>query len=227
MLPEPYYEDSSCTIYHGDCREMLDELWFGVDLVLTDPPYGISYDPQNAARRRGYRPYDPNCRAVDFAPVVGDGAAFDPALLLIAKNAVLWGANNYASRLPDSSCWFVWDKKAGKAAASDLGDCEMAWTRGLPYKTVRLFRHMWAGFQRDSEAGQRHLHPTQKPVALMEWCISFYPASHTVLDPYMGSGPVLRAAKNTGRRAIGIEIEERYCEIAAKRLAQEVLPLEA
>lgn len=82
---------------------------------------------------------------------------------------------------------------------------------------------MWAGFQRDSEVGARVLHPTQKPVALMSWCLSFFPDAKTVVDPYMGSGPVARACKDSGRQYVGIELEERYCEIAATRLAQEVL----
>jgi site-specific DNA-methyltransferase (adenine-specific) len=158
-------------------------------------------------------------------PVVGDTQPFDPAPLLRFPRVVLFGANHYADRLPPSPTWLVWDKRDG-VASDDNADCELAWTNlGGP---ARLYRHLWRGLCRASEQGQRHLHPTQKPVALMAWIIANWTKpGDLILDPYMGSGPVLRAAKDLGRRAIGIEIEERYCEIAARRLGQEVLPLEA
>ena len=220
---KPYYQDDAVTIYHGDCRDILPHLP-KVDLVLTDPPYGIGLDHHNAERGRGYRPYTPTHPARSFSPVFGDNEHFNPSLW-ITQDAILWGANHYASRLPDSHCWLVWDRKVEKAAASDITDCELAWTKGLSYKTVRMFRHMWAGYQRDSEVGQTHLHPTQKPVALMKWCLLFFPAAATILDPFMGSGTTLRAAKDLGRKAIGIEIKEEYCEIAAKRMSQSVMEL--
>ena len=118
-----------------------------------------------------------------------------------------------------------WDRKDNRGADNDATDCELAWVKGLKYKTTRIFRHLWTGFQRDSEVGEKFIHPTQKPISLMGWCLGWFPEAGIVLDPYMGSGPVMRAAKDLGRKAIGIEIEEKYCEIAVKRLAQEVLPL--
>jgi len=217
----PYYDHAGIVIYHGDCREILPHV--RADLLVSDPPWGVGVGTNNAHKGRGNRPYDPRCRAVDFPPVRGDDELFDPSLCVGFDGVVLWGANHFSDRLPASPCWFVWDRKTERGADSDITDCELAWTRGIPYKTVRIFRHMWAGFQRDSEAGHRVLHPTQKPVALFVWCLSFFHGYKTVIDPYMGSGPVLRAAKDLGRRAIGIEIEERYCETAAKRLAQETL----
>lgn len=225
---KPYYEDSKAgiVIWHADCREILPTLP-KVDLVLTDPPYGIGVSTDQADKKRGFRPYDVGCRSINHPPVFGDDKPFNPALIFrtSATSYVLWGANNYADRLPTSHCWFVWDRKTERGADSDITDCELAWTCGLKFKTVRLFRHMWAGFQRDSEVGEKVLHPTQKPVALMSWCLRFFPTAKVVLDPYLGSGPVLRAAKDLGRKAIGIEICEEYCAIAAKRLEQEVLPL--
>jgi len=219
---KPYYQDDAVVIYHGDCREILPELG-PVDLVLTDPPYGIDVCTRGGLKARGYRPYDRGCKSHVWPAVIGDKEPFQPDLFLQFENIVLWGANHYASRLPDSSCWFVWDKKTERGAASDITDCELAWTRGLTFKTVRIFRHMWAGFQRDSEVGHEHLHPTQKPIALMTWCLNFFPRVKSVVDPFCGVGPTLRAAKDLGRKAIGIEIEEKYCEIAAKRMSQEVL----
>jgi site-specific DNA-methyltransferase (adenine-specific) len=224
----PYYEHAGISIYLGDCREILPVLG-KFDLLLTDPPYGIGLDTANS--RRGARNRRSGgirgggfVRAHNYPPVHGDDQPFDPRpLLSVADSFVLWGANNYASKLPDSACWLVWDRKCGKASDSDTTDCELAAVIGHRFKSVRLFRHMWAGFQRDSETSTRPLHPTQKPVALMRWCLGFFPEAQTVIDPYMGSGPVARACKDAGKRYVGVEIEERYCEIAAKRLAQEVM----
>lgn len=214
----------AATLYLGDCRDILPTLG-RVDAVVTDPPYGIGLQTQNAGRsRRKYQKRGESVRyavtqAHKFDPIIGDNEPFDPAPLLdLAPSMVLWGANNYAARLPDSPCWFSWDKKCGKAADSDIGDCELAWTRGLRFKTVRVFHHMWAGFQRDSEVGDVRLHPTQKPVALMAWCLSFFPSAETILDPFMGSGTTGVAAVQLGRKFIGIEIDPKYFDIACRRI---------
>lgn len=222
---KPYYEEPGITIYHGDCRDILPTLP-KVDLVLTDPPYGINLDTKNTDRKRNWRPGPKGWRTHNWKPVYGDNAPFDPSLFKDFENVISWGANNYASKLPDSGYWFVWDRKCGRAPDNDSTDCELAWVKGAHYKSVRIFRHMWTGYVRDSEIGEKHLHPTQKPVELMRWCIQqadFWNVPQTILDPFMGSGTTLRAAKDLGRKAIGIEIEEKYCEIAVKRLAQEVL----
>lgn len=222
-LPKPYYDHGGITLYLGDCREILPTLG-KFDLLLTDPPWGVQVETNNASKGRGWRPYDTGCRALDLPAVAGDDKPFDPApLLTLAESCVLWGANNYASKLPDSPCWLAWDRKDRRAADSDITDVELAAVIGHRFKTVRLFRHMWAGFQRDSEVGTKVLHPTQKPVVLMSWCLSFFPEAKTVIDPYMGSGPVAKACKDRGLRYVGIELVEKYCEIAVKRLAQEVL----
>jgi DNA modification methylase len=136
----------------------------------------------------------------------------------ISDAQIIWGANHFSDILPRSSCWLVWDKDN----TGDYADCELAWT-SFP-RAVRRFRWRWNGMlQQDMANKEYREHPTQKPVPLMRWCLSF--ADGVILDPYLGSGPSLRAAKDLGRRAIGIEIEERYCEIAARRLDQEVLAL--
>ena len=178
---------------------------------MTDPPYGI-----------GWRTPPGKGRA-DPVTVRGDDAKFDPASLLILNlPSIMWGANHYASRLPDSGAWLIWDKRPTEWR-NDQADCEMAWTN--LDNPARVFRKSWGGggtLARENGAEARVLHPSQKPLALMHWCLSFVPDGD-ILDPFCGSGTTLRAAKDLGRRAIGIEIEERYCEIAAKRMEQEVL----
>ena len=214
----PYYERDGITIYHGDCREIVPGLVFD-GLVLTDPPYGIAHPTNYAARGRGAL-----AQCVDYAPVRGDEAPFDPRwLLTIGRRRILWGGNYYAHLLPPQRGWLVWDKE--RPDDLDQATCELAWTDCV--KGVRRYRHLWNGMMRAGEDVLQH--PTQKPEALMRWCLSLRWTREftSVLDPYMGSGTTLRAAKDCGRRAIGIEIEERYCEIAARRLDQGVLDLGA
>lgn len=208
MPIKPYYDHGGITIYHGDAREILPTLP-KVDLVLTDPPYGINYDRNK--KHRGYS---------DDPTVIGDNEPFDPSLLLSLGNLIIWGGNCFASRLPDSPTWLIWRKTLTTNNDGQTADCDMAWSNCIGRS--RYFEYLWAGCYRAGEVGD-YFHPTQKPLALMKWCLSLQPKSELILDPYFGSGTTLRAAKDLGRKAIGIEIEERYCEIAAKRLQQEVL----
>jgi site-specific DNA-methyltransferase (adenine-specific) len=211
----PYYDQDGITIYHGDCREILQQLEMGsVDLVLTDPPYGISYRTPPSAKR-----------PKSGMSVVGDNEPFDPAHLLHFPRLAVFGANHYADRLPSSAGWIVWDKRYGMPS-NDQSDAELMWTNCLG--SVRIVRCLWnGGGSLLAENGPaRCIHPTQKPLKLMRVLVEMLSEpEQTILDPYCGTGTTLRAAKDLGRKAIGIEIEERYCEIAAKRLAQSVLPL--
>lgn len=210
MALKPYYDDGNgIVIYHGDCREILPHLE-PVDLVLTDPPYGMAY--KHGARKGG------RIMGFDGESVIGDDVPFDPAEWLRFPRVILWGANHYGDKLPSSRGWLVWDKREG-IAPNDQSDCELAWTSFLT--TARLFSRYWNG----GGITEQRFHPTQKSLDVMRWCLGFAPDAQTILDPFMGSGTTLRAAKDLGRKAIGIEIEEKYCEIAAKRLAQEVLAL--
>jgi site-specific DNA-methyltransferase (adenine-specific) len=212
----PYYSDDTVTIYHGDCRDLLPTV--EADVLVTDPPYGIRYSPsQNSSKAWSNKTF------VGQTVVAGDDEPFDPTPLLRFPSVVLFGANHYADKLPPSAAWLVWDKRDGMAS-NDFADCELVWTNLRD--NARLFRHQWNGALRASERGEPRVHPTQKPLVLMRWLLTKCPEG-SILDPYMGSGSTLRAAKDLGRRAIGIEIEERYCEIAAKRCAQEVLDLAA
>jgi len=154
--------------------------------------------------------------------VIGDDKPFDPSPFLAFDDVLLWGANNYAQDLPRGvGQFYAWDKVLQNSLDVRIAEYEFAWHK-LGTKP-RGIRHLWSGAYRASEAGMRSVHPTQKPVVVMKWSIERV-ANGVILDPFMGSGTTLRAAKDLGRRAIGIEIEERYCEIAARRLAQEVLP---
>ncbi len=226
-LPEPYYRDDAVTLYCGDCRPIIAHIDPAhVALVLTDPPYGISTHTDGATRQRSHL-----APSKDFPPVYGDDAPYDPAPLFRFPRLLLFGANHYAERLPASASWLVWDKRDGLQskrgdAFNDNGDAELAWTNvGGP---VRVYSHLWMGMLKASERDEKRVHPTQKPVALMERIIT----QHTrpgdlILDPYAGSGSTLRAAKNLGRRAIGCEISAAYCAVIVRRLAQSVLPLES
>ena len=196
----PYYDQDRITIYHGDCREVLP-LLPTCDLLLTDPPYGLGIAKNPV--RQAHEPLDwDNARPT--SELIG-------LCLSMASTQVIWGGNYFG--LPASQCFLVWDK--GQPQDFSLAMCEQAWTNAkMPAK---LFRK--------SVLSYRKQHPTEKPVELMKWVMSLFSSAETIIDPFMGSGTTLVAAKELGRKAIGIEIEERYCEIAAKRLAQGVLPL--
>lgn len=213
-LPTPYYQDEWATIYHADCREVLP-LLPKVDLVLTDPPYGISLNTDtrrfsggNNAARRGKGRQD--------GPIIGDHSSFDPSFLLaVGRRHIIWGWNHFADRLPSGAC-LVWLKRYDDAFGTFLSDAEIAWmSKGCGVYCRR-------DLSNNSITGER-AHPTQKPVGLMKWCLSFFPNVEITMDPFMGSGTTLRAAKDLGLRSIGIEIEERYCAIAVERLRQESL----
>jgi site-specific DNA-methyltransferase (adenine-specific) len=211
---KPYYEHAGITIYHGDCREILPTLP-KVDLVLTDPPYGISYLHSPGGKGKHHRR--------NLVPIVGDCNPFDPKPFIDYENVILWGADHYASSLP-AGRWLVWDKLDGIEQFDSFSDVEFAW-HNHPGAS-RIFRYLWKGIcQAGDKAGGRK-HPSQKPTPLMAWCIKqSKTTSGTILDPFMGIGTTLRAAKDLGRKAIGIEIEEKYCEEAARRMGQEVLAL--
>jgi 16S rRNA G966 N2-methylase RsmD len=199
----PYYDHGGIVIYHGDCREILPALE-PADLVLTDPPYGVLAATGSAATRRATRNTTAGRVGWDVRP--------DPdviaSVVSAGTNAALWGGCHF--ELPPTYGYLVWDKRID---GLNFGEVEFCWTTGRFAPRVHRERAVMI------DGGR--VHPTQKPEALMRWCMGFFPDAG-VLDPFMGSGTTLRAAKDLGRKAIGIEIEERYCEIAAKRLAQEV-----
>lgn len=212
---KPYYQDSAVTIYHGDCREVVPTLG-RFDLLLTDPPYGIGYVHGEGGGC--------SARSTSFSGVAvyGDDKPFIPAEWLGFPLVVLWGANHYADKLPTSRGWLVWDKRGGMKS-NDQSDVELAWTNFLT--AARMRTQVWNGMITSGEQrGKPRVHPTQKPVELMAWCIGLAGENvATILDPFAGSGTTGRAAKDLGRKAVLIEREEKYCEIAARRMGQEVL----
>jgi DNA modification methylase len=217
---KPYFEDESVTIYHGDCRELLDDMP-RVDLVLTDPPYGINQTHERGRQRiRHDHPYWAGARIRIYEVEDWDAAIEQPLfdkLVGFSSRAIIWGGNYYQT--PRASGWLVWDKQA----TGCFSDCELAFTT-LPI-AVRRFTFLWNGYRQEAGIKQIRQHLTEKPIPLMRWCIGLAKDVTSMIDPFMGSGTTLRAAKDLGIKAIGIEIEERYCEIAAKRMAQQVLPI--
>ena len=218
-----YYSDGSTAIALGDCRDILPHLE-PVDLVLTDPPYGKGISMlRNIGESRGKSKM--NNYQVSTWDLERPASETFKSLVLAGNKAMFWGGNYFADMLPAMDSWLVWDKKCQNGWKDNFADCEMAWTNlGGP---ARVFRHLWMGACRisETESGAGKQHPTQKPIELMKWCLELAPSAGTILDPFMGSGTTLRAAKDLGRKCIGIEIEEKYCEIAVRRLQQEVLPL--
>jgi DNA modification methylase len=218
-----YFEVGGISIYHGDSREILPKLG-KFDLLLTDPPYGIGAARKNVMGfgykrgKNGFGGKNPSKR--DYGDSAWDDATCGQELIDICRSHcaehVIWGGNYYA--LPPTKCLLVWDKLRGD---TDFADGEVAWTSRD--RAIRIFRYRWNGFLVDTTSTDDRVHPTQKPLALMKWCLTFFPSAKSVLDPFMGSGTTLRAAKDAGLTAVGIEREEKYCEIAAKRMAQEVM----
>jgi len=195
---KPYYEDTHCTIYHGDCREILPEIP-KVDLVLTDPPYGIGRLMKGGKNTGHWNKLSCGNEWDYFAPDLTD-------IIKKGEKYIIWGGNYF--NLPPSRCFFFWYKTN---SVPTMADGELAIT-SLD-KNARVYKHSVISGE----------HPTQKPIKLMKWCIEQAGEPQTILDPFMGSGTTLRATKDLNRKAIGIEMEEKYCEIAVKRLAQEVM----
>ncbi len=150
----------------------------------------------------------------DFPAVIGDDGPFDPApLAALSRPTVLWGANHYGSRLPDSPSWILWDKRE-EQTPDDNADGELAWSNlGGP---LRIFRHFWRGALRKTEKIELHLHPTQKPIALCTWVYqrAKLKRGDLVFVPHMGSGPDLAAACAMGLRIIACDVEEWCCRTA-------------
>jgi len=225
MTPRVQTLAAGVTLYLGDCREILPTLG-KVDAVVTDPPYGKRERTNRKTNGRdgcGFLKNGAPGWAKDWPPVRGDDEPFDPTPWLAFPKVVLFGGNWFSSRLPDASKWIVWDKRE-QTPPDDNADCEMAWTNlGGP---TRIHRQLWRGIVRRGEenvaAGQGRVHPTQKPIELMTFCIDACRLSpgDTVLDPYMGAGATGVAAVRRGMKFCGVEIESLYFETACRRIGE-------
>lgn len=210
------------TVICGDCLEVMRDMPDDcVDLVLTDPPYGIGVD--STMHKQGGTQYGKAAAAKKhYAKTDWDNKrptqiCFDE-IQRISVNQIIFGGNYFADLLPASSCWLVWDKDNGD---NQFADCELVWTSFD--KAVRKFRFMWNGMIQENMGRQkeRRYHPTQKPVELICQILTRYSKeSDTILDCYSGSGSISVACEKMGRNYIGIEISPEYCEIARKRIQE-------
>lgn len=204
----------NCDLYQGDCLDVMPLLG-KVDAVVTDPPYGIGehgdkhrYGPKSASK--GFK------SSTEYVGGEWDSEtppqeAFD---LILRHPAIVWGGNYFISKISaDASRWLIWHKKG--ADKSSFADCELAWTN--LGGAARYFKQDWVGFGAIN-SGEKRMHRTQKPVALMEWCLGFLPDSGTILDPFMGSGTTGVACVNLGCSFIGIERDPDYFNICVKRI---------
>ena len=204
-----------CRLILGDCLEVMPTLG-RVDAVVTDPPYGIGQDKgfegfegfggfgHPIARRQ----YDGNWDDVRPTKEVFD------CLIAVSDCAVIFGGNYFTDLLPVGRHWFVWDKKNTMPTFSD---CELAWSN-IDRKSVKLLTYEYNGLIGKRE---KRVHPTQKPVEVIQWCIGKLPkGADTVLDPFMGSGTTGVACVKLGRKFTGIEIDPDYFEIACRRIEE-------
>jgi len=210
----PYYSDDHVTIYHGDCRDIMPSLTF--DVIVTDPPYGMAlssgrggaFGDLNVANDHNVSTRDEALALAPFTPklVFGRWSAPRPDGV---RMVLTWEKGEHVGMGDLALPWKPNTEEVyviGSGFVGRRGGCVLRYNAPPP------------------AASQGRRHPTEKPVDLMRDLIGKCPPG-VILDPFMGSGSTLRAAKDLGRKAIGIEVEERYCEIAAKRMAQEVLPL--
>jgi DNA modification methylase len=209
-MAKPYYADEAVTLYLGDCREVTE--WLVADVLVTDPPYGM-------AHRSGWRD----------RPIAGDGDHHvrDDVLERWGERPALVFGRWSVPRPASARVRLIWDKGEWPG----MGDLKLPW--GPSDEEIYILGPGWIGKREGTVIrGSRPTgeatadHPTPKPLALMERLMMKCPPGF-IADPFAGSGSTLVAARNLGRKAIGVELEERYCETIAKRLAQGALPLEA
>jgi len=218
----------------SNVKKLLGDRFKDVGMVWADPPYGISAVDEKTGQtgglgRTGKYGYSFGGSKSDskpiknkkYAPIAGDNtldAAINSSTLsleLFQKSMqIWWGANNYSANLPNSNCWLIWDKQTDALFA----DAEIAWTNKSG--AIRLFTHKWSGVCKASEHGQKRVHPTQKPIALCEWCFEKYgKPDDLIFDPFLGSAPSIIAAQQMeGDRAVfGFELSPDYVEVILRR----------
>lgn len=199
----------------GDCLKVMPLLG-RFDAVVTDPPYGIKMD--RGVGTGGFSGFGDGARRARHVKRYAGGWDGDrppeDAFTLITDSAdvhIIWGGQFFADLLPPQGKWLFWDKCQ---TMPSFGDGELAWS-SLPGEAVKQFTYNGSGLHAKEKS---RVHPTQKPVALMEWCLGFLPDAVTILDPFMGSGTTLVACQRMGRQGTGIELDPDYFAIACKRV---------
>lgn len=212
-----------CQLHLGDCRDILPTLG-PVDAVVTDPPYGIDIAATGkvGATGRNANGHRLGARvAKQYAASDWDRQGLSREQWALIRAAapiwIVWGGNHLADVLGPSAGMLIWDKKCQNGWDDTFSELEVAWTNVMT--RAKGFRHLWAGAIRASEhtANVRE-HPTQKPIALMEWCLGYVPNAQTILDPFLGSGTTGVACALQGRSFVGIEIDPAYFDIACRRI---------
>lgn len=209
-----------CRLILGDSLEVLPVLG-RVDAIVSDVPYGIKH-VRGASTSVGNSRGKAAIRRNSGIPIAGDEVPFDPApLLAISENVLIWGSDHFYPRLPDSGRFLAWNKIGELEPWDSFSDVEFAWHSREG--AARIFSWKWKGIITEKlpeDDNGRRLHPTLKPVALMQWCLrqSGTKAGDSILDPFMGSGTTGVACVKLGRRFIGIEIDEGYFDIACERI---------
>ena len=219
-LPEQniYFKDDDTVIYCADCKDILP-LLPKVDLVLTDPPYGINYVASGFAKWNDKHLSAP---VKSLEPIIGDDGSLDISYLYQYPAWIIWGFPYLYNS--ESTGWLIWRKHADNNPKSPMSSpVEMAMTN--TWNGFKLIENLWVGYMREN-GEYRFEHPTQKPQKVIDWCINKSSESNQViLDPFLGSGTTAYCAKKLGRKCIGIEISEKYCKIAVDRLRQSVMRL--
>lgn len=190
-----------------------------VDLVLTDPPYGINLDGDNSKRGSSTSLRKGGLKLKSF---VDDSTIYAVKAFEIVQEKhipkqVWFGANYYCHSLPETNNWLIWDKRVDDKMINTNSDAELAWVLD-GHNSCRIFRHLWNGLIKASEVGERRVHPTQKPIALWVWCVEKYaPNASVILDLFGGSGSTLMAAEQIGRKARLMELDPHYCDVIIAR----------
>lgn len=201
-------------LHCGDCLDILPTLG-KVDAVVTDAPYGLGYDASRSTQQGIQR----------FGKIAGDDGPFDVTPFLGFPDILAWCRPQLTTGVPIGlGAWYAWDKVTKNGLKVRIAECEYAWHKKAT--KTRAFRHLWSGAYRASEAGQKAIHPTQKPIALMRWCLELMglkPGS-TILDPYMGSGTTGVAAVELGFNFVGIELDPQHFATAQRRISAATHP---
>jgi len=205
-----------CQLFNDDCINVLKALPDkSIDLILTDPPYGIDIASNKTVGGKGV------CKNTIFD--VSDWDSQTPSkkyfdeMLRVGKSVIIFGGNYFSDKLPVSGAWFVWDKRCEDKHRNNFADAELCWTN---LKTTRIYRFLYKGMiQEDMRKKEEKVHPTQKPVELIkQMLLDNSVEGDLVLDCFMGSGTTGVAALKLGRRFIGVELDKKYFDIAKERI---------